>query len=159
MDKVVEKGIKIDLHIHSVFSRAKDGNKVKNNTIENLPVLTERLIHYGVEMCSITDHDTFNYAMYAELKKEEQRDNCIRKVLPGIEFSVKFVNDKDIHIVTIFDVDNVIYLYKDEEKIAVQSGALEYEDSGCDILRIVADNIEGGLTTIQRRMKRYEKNI
>ena len=57
------------------------------------------------------------------------------------------------------DVDNVIYLYKDEEEIAVQSGALEYEDSGCDILRIVADNIEGGLTTIQRRMKRYEKNI
>ena len=135
MDKVVEKGIKIDLHIHSVFSRAKDGNKVKNNTIENLPVLTERLIHYGVEMCSITDHDTFNYAMYAELKKEEQRDNCIRKVLPGIEFSVKFVNDKDIHIVTIFDDkdDELVQQIEDimtngDGKKLYKNGAYERED-------------------------------
>ena len=37
MDKVVRKGVKIDLHIHSVYSRSKDKDKVANNTLENLP--------------------------------------------------------------------------------------------------------------------------
>ena len=31
------------------------------------------------------------------------KDNCIKKVLPGIEFSVEFAEGKVIHIVTIFD--------------------------------------------------------
>jgi len=59
--KIVEKGIKIDLHIHSVYSSEKDGEKVKNNTIGSLPVLVQGLIGNEVELCAITDHDTFNY--------------------------------------------------------------------------------------------------
>lgn len=57
------------------------------------------------------------------------------------------------------DVDNVIYLSKNNGKFTIQSGALEYEDDDYSILRIVADNIEGGLQTIQGRMKRYEKDV
>lgn len=57
------------------------------------------------------------------------------------------------------DVDNVIYLSRDDGKFTIQSGALEYEDENYSILRIVADNIEGGLQTIQGRMKRYEKDV
>ena len=57
------------------------------------------------------------------------------------------------------DVDNVIYLSKIDGKFTIQSGALEYENERYSVLRIVADNIEGGLQTIQGRMKRYEKNI
>ncbi len=41
MDKVVRKGVKIDLHIHSIYSRNKDKDKVVNNTPENLPVLVQ----------------------------------------------------------------------------------------------------------------------
>ena len=41
----------------------------------------------------------------------------------------------------------------------IQSGALEYENDDYSILKIVADNIEGGLQTIQGRLKRYEKDI
>lgn len=110
MEKIVSKGIKMDLHIHSEYSRDKDGRKVEENTLSNLPILVKGLIQNDVEMCAITDHDTFNYELYSELKKEEQKDNCIRKVLPGIEFSVEFIDDKVIHIVTIFDD-------KDEEKV------------------------------------------
>ena len=44
-------------------------------------------------------------------------------------------------------------------KFDVYSGALEYENEEYSILKIVADNIEGGLQTIQGRMKRYEKDI
>ena len=44
------------------------------------------------------------------MKKEEIKENCNLKVLPGIEFSVEFVTGKVNHIVTIFDD-------KDEEKV------------------------------------------
>ena len=73
MEKVVEKGIKIDLHIHSVHSYKKDGKKVSENTIEQLPVLVDRLNENGVEMCAITDHDMFNFEMYKKLKEEEMK--------------------------------------------------------------------------------------
>lgn len=110
MNKTVTKGIKIDLHIHSEFSKGKDGKKVEENTLSNLPILVRGLVDNNVEMCAITDHDSFNYEIYSELKKEEQKANCISKVLPGIEFSVEFIEGKVIHIVTIFDD-------KDEEKV------------------------------------------
>ena len=105
MDKIVNKGLKIDLHIHSVYSNKKDGAKVKNNTIDNLPILINKLNENGIEMCSITDHDFFNYDMYATLK-EQEGVGTIKKVLPGIEFSVRFDENKVIHIVTIFNDQN-----------------------------------------------------
>ncbi len=109
MDKIVTKGLKIDLHIHSVYSNKKDGDKVKNNTIANLSILIDKLNEHGIEMCSITDHDFFNYDMYSALKKQEGV-GTIKKVLPGVEFSVKFEEGKIIHIVTIFND-------QDEEKV------------------------------------------
>ena len=58
------------------------------------------------------------------------------------------------------DVDNVIYLGKnDDNEIIIQSGALEFVNKECDILKIVADNIDGGIGSINERWKRYEKNI
>lgn len=102
MDKIVTEGLKIDLHIHSEHSRNKDGDKVKNNTLSNLPILIGKLNDYGIGMCSITDHDCFNYDMYFTLKQQEGV-GTIKKVLPGVEFSVEFAEDKVIHIVTIFN--------------------------------------------------------
>ena len=110
MEKVASRGIKIDLHIHSEYSKAKDGQKVSENTLNNVPILVQGLCDNQVEMCAITDHDTFDYNIYSQLKKEESKDNCIQKVLPGIEFSVEFIEGKVIHIVTIFDD-------KDDEKV------------------------------------------
>lgn len=124
MEKIVSKGLKIDLHIHSEYSKNKDGEKVADNTLNNLPILVQGLINHQVEMCAITDHDNFNYELYSELKKEELKENC-----------------------------------KNNGKFTIQSGALEYEDDDYSILRIVADNIEGGLQTIKGRMKRYEKDV
>lgn len=107
MNKIVNAGIKIDLHIHSIYSANKDGmSKVMNNTLQNINVLISKLNENGIEMCSITDHDNFNYNMYKVLKKEENTGNSIRKVLPGVEFSVDYEDGKVIHIVTIFNDDN-----------------------------------------------------
>lgn len=57
------------------------------------------------------------------------------------------------------DVDNVVFLTLENDVFRVKSGALEYEDSECNILQLVAENIEGGLDTISRRLKRYEKGV
>lgn len=56
------------------------------------------------------------------------------------------------------DVDNVIFLSRTADgQLNVQSGALEYECEDYKILDVVAENIDGGLETIKKRMKRYEK--
>ena len=55
------------------------------------------------------------------------------------------------------DVDNVIVITKDEDRIVVESGALEYQDSKTNILNKVASLLDGGVETIRRRWKRYEK--
>lgn len=52
-------------------------------------------------MCSITDHDNFEFNLYEKLKQEENKNN-IKKVLPAVEFSVE-IDNKVIHVITIFD--------------------------------------------------------
>jgi predicted metal-dependent phosphoesterase TrpH len=94
MEKIVEKALKIDLHIHSIYSSKKDGAKVKRNTEDNIQVLVQKLNDNGVELCSVTDHDEFSYSMYESLKKYEKKESSLKKVLPGIEFSVRFIDDK-----------------------------------------------------------------
>ncbi len=109
MQRIVNNGLKIDLHIHSCESSHKDGKKVKNNTLSNITMLIQKLDEQGVNICAITDHDTFSYAMYEALKKAEKDNNSIQKVLPGVEFSVCFSVNGDykvIHIVTIFSDEN-----------------------------------------------------
>ena len=51
MGKIVEKPIKIDLHIHSAFSNHKDGKKVAFNTTDNIPILVSKLKQNGIYVC------------------------------------------------------------------------------------------------------------
>ena len=109
-DKIVKEPVKVDFHIHSIASKWRDCDKVKNCTIENLPQLIKELNDNEVNMISITDHDNFSYDIYSELKKEEQKpSSSIKKVLPSVEFSVKFdkseqeAENNDLHIIAIFD--------------------------------------------------------
>ena len=110
MKKIVDNGIKLDLHIHSAVSRDKDCRKVSGNTIDAIPLLIQKLDENGVNLCAITDHDRFSYEMYSTLKAAEAQENSILKVLPGVEFSVNFSNGiitKTLHVVTIFsDADD-----------------------------------------------------
>ena len=55
------------------------------------------------------------------------------------------------------DVDNLIFLSKRNSTLEVQSGALEFVCEEYSILEIVAQNIDGGLESIKKRWKRYEK--
>ena len=107
MQQIVDTGLKIDLHIHSSASFNKDGKKVRFNAIENIPILISKLNDNGVNVCSITDHDTFSYEMFSALKSAEGSNTSIKKVLPGVEFSVRFVDqdgqEKTVHVVSVFN--------------------------------------------------------
>lgn len=126
MQKIVDKPIKIDLHIHSIESAHKDGKKVANNTIENISVLVSKLKENGIDMCAITDHDRFGYSMYQALKSHE--GNELQKVLPGVEFSVNFDGKKVIHIVTIFDDSNDEKVKNIEKILNEGLGKEKYKD-------------------------------
>ena len=102
MDKIVTTGMKCDFHIHSIASKHREKNDiVDNSTLDNIDKLIKKLNDREINMVSITDHDNFDYEMYERLKQEEGRGS-IKKVLPGVEFSVIY-NDKVIHIITLFD--------------------------------------------------------
>ncbi|MDD3130165.1 MAG: hypothetical protein PHW21_07340, partial [Candidatus Izemoplasmatales bacterium] len=98
--------IKIDLHIHSVFSEYKDGAIVQNSTLENIDTLLNGLETNNIRLCAITDHNRFDYNLYKSLNdKIAEKDNSIVKNnLPGVEFNVILEEDKPkCHIVAIFN--------------------------------------------------------
>ena len=106
MNRIVDSGLKIDFHIHSYFSHYKDSKIVKEGTIRNLSLLISKLQENQINMAAITDHDVFSYEMYKSFKSYEN-SGSIKKVLPGVEFSVGFFDDnnkqKQVHVIAIFN--------------------------------------------------------
>lgn len=102
MEKIIDKGNKVDFHIHSIASKHKESDScVDLSTIENIDILIKQLNDRKINMCSISDHDNFDFELYKRLKKEESKGS-IKKVFPAVEFSVTY-DKKVLHIITIFD--------------------------------------------------------
>jgi len=146
--KIVESGYKIDLHIHSVCSRAKDKGKVSFNTIDNIDVLAEKLNTNGVQMCAITDHDAFGFDMYKALKAYENDEQCsVIKVFPGVEFTVEFIGDNGatvLHVIVVFNDEDEAKvariadcLVDDKGKTAYDKGGAFSEEKFLSILRSI----------------------
>lgn len=56
------------------------------------------------------------------------------------------------------DVDQVLFVRKNGEEIDVVSGCLEYEDENFNILDIIAQNMDGGRASIEKRLRVYGKD-
>ena len=71
---------------------------------------------------------------------------------------VLFITHKPELVVNL-DVDNVIIIKEQDSKIEIINGALEYEDADkkINILKEVANILDGGEETIRKRWKRYDK--
>ena len=102
---IVEKLIKIDLHIHSDKSFEKDGELVSGGTLYNIgKILVPALEKSKVNMAAITDHNAFSFEYYNELKKYSNNGGNLLKVLPGIELDVEIEeSNKDTHAIVVFD--------------------------------------------------------
>lgn len=151
IQKVVQKPVKIDLHIHSAASKHKDGSKVSSGTADNLPILVAALNKHGVNMASITDHDCFDYQLFDKLRDYASQENSLDKVLPGIEFSVAFTTadgPKTVHVITIFDDSDDQKLQGLQAKIPWKGNAPDYdcgssfsEEKYWEIIRSIGLNI------------------
>lgn len=109
--KIVTSPVRVDFHIHSAASvRTRDaGNEaLARCTSSKIDTLVEKLGNprLPINMCSITDHDCFDVEMYRALKSKEGH-GTLKKVLPGVEFTVALPDDMGrpipIHVVAIFD--------------------------------------------------------
>lgn len=112
---MLNSNIKIDLHIHSIASKYKEGKYkgtdeyiVDYSTKDNIETLLDKLISNEVTLFSITDHNRYDAELYKTIKEKlnEEKYNKL-SVLHGIEFDVKLENNKEpVHIISIFDVKN-----------------------------------------------------
>jgi len=123
--RVVDKGLCVDFHIHSEFSKHKESKGlIDKNTASNIMTLVNKLTEKNnkVNMCSITDHDNFDFELYKLLKSYEGHESIV-KVLPGIEFTVsysKLGESKElvpIHVVVLFNDTNEESLKKVQRKV------------------------------------------
>lgn len=110
--------INIDLHIHSKASEYKEEKGLLDESkIDNIESLLEKLNDNNINMFSITDHNRFDYDLYLairdKIKEKKARYKNVFEILPGIEFDVKFEEDKKAcHVICIFsnsdkDVENL----------------------------------------------------
>lgn len=122
MEKVVSTGLKIDLHIHSSKSKFKDDGVVSGGTIANINILIDKLNKNQVNVCSVSDHDSFDYAIYSKLKEEEGKGSIV-KVFPAVEFTVSFTENElnVVHVVCVFDDTN-------DEKIKKIEDVLKFDE-------------------------------
>lgn len=132
MDKIVRKSLKVDFHIHSVFSKYKDEiSLVGKNTIENIGSLVNKLNLNNIEMAAITDHDFFSYDMYSALKQYEGK-STIKKILPGVEFSVGFLDDaqkeKQVHVICLFDDKEQEKVKRIEKILETKNNKINYDN-------------------------------
>lgn len=129
--KIVDNGYKIDLHIHSIYSKEKDRGKVNYNTLDHIDELVSKLNEQRVQICAITDHDAFGYDIYSALKANEGKGTIV-KVFPGIEFSVEFKGDTEdvvVHVIAIFDDSNQEKIEKISDYLTDENGKIAYDRS------------------------------
>jgi len=90
-------------------------------------------------------------------------NNNIRQKLIGYFNAIRdrkqiiFVTHNPLLVVNL-DVDNVIFVKNNNGKITTNNGCLEYEDEQTNILDIIAENMDGGKETIEKRLKVYGKS-
>ena len=134
---IVEKFVKIDLHIHSDKSVEKDGDLVAGGTKANIKnVLIPKLERYGVNMAAITDHNTFSYEYYQEFKKYSNTGGHLLKVLPGIELDLDIEDTKiDTHAIAIFDDRD------DEKTKQIESIVEETKKTICERTSVSKQNL------------------
>jgi len=68
-----------------------------------------------------------------------------------------FVTHNPLLVVNL-DVDNVIFVKNNNGKLEIKNGCLEYENMNTNILDLIAQNMDGGKETIEKRLKVYGKS-
>lgn len=148
-DYLNKKYLKQETNIYLNNKKIPNGNSQGRNAMIYLDVLADEQTNklYIVDQ---PDDDISHLRLKSDVINIMKRMSDSKQVL--------FITHKPELVVNL-DVDNVILLKEVDDKIVVNSGALEYEDelNGINILKDVAEILDGGEETIRKRWKRYDK--
>lgn len=108
----------------------------------------------------ITEFEKEKCIFLVDQPEDHISNNNISKKL--IKYLNSIRNKKQVIIVTHNpllvvnqDVEQVIYVEKTNNKINITSGCLEFEDDNINMLELIAENMDGGKDSIEKRLKVY----
>lgn len=179
LKKIDEDGIKEKIKKNlkdNSLSFEENYNKVIKDYIDNEILKQEAVILYNDKEISSGNSQGKNALIYLDVLADEKSKKMYIVDQPGDDIShsklsnevidilrrmsinkqVLFVTHKPELVVNL-DVDNVIIIKEDNDEINIINGALEYENEEVNILRDVADILDGGEEIIRKRWKRYDK--
>lgn len=108
----------------------------------------------------ISEFETNKSIFLIDQPEDHISNNNISKKL--IKYFNSIRNQKQIIIVTHnpllvvnLDVEQIIFVEKNNNMIKIKAGCLEFEDTKVNMLELVADNMDGGKKAIEKRLKVY----
>ena len=104
----------------------------------------------GIYLIDQPEDDISPYAIKSRLLDEFKKMSRNRQII--------LVTHNPQFVVNL-DADNVIVIKKQNGQLSIKSGALEYYDLDTNIINSVADTLDGGIDSIKKRWKRYEKDV
>jgi len=147
---IIEDKIKEELKMTLAKDDAgKDYSSGLNDTIY-FAILASDSNHSGIYLIDQPEDDVSQTSISTSLISSIKKMSKYRQVI--------LVTHNPQFVVNL-DVDNVIYIYSEDGKICFNHGALEYMNENVDILKNVADTLDGGVMTIRKRWKKYEKKL
>lgn len=167
MTKIVDSGLKVDFHIHSYYSRTKDSENILNHSkLEDIPTLISKLNENKIQMCAITDHDVFNYEIYKRLKEYENFDNStLKKVLPGVEFTVSFKRDgksRQLHVIALFSDEDALKVKEIERVLELKDNKPQYDLDGSfseeQFIKLLSDINLDTVLIVHQKQTLYSKS-
>ena len=167
MTKIVDAGLKVDFHIHSYYSRTKDSENILNRSkLEDIPTLISKLNENKIQMCAITDHDVFNYEIYKRLKEYENSDNStLKKVLPGVEFTVSFKRDgksRQLHVIALFSDEDELKVKEIERVLELKGNKPQYDLDGSSseeqFIKLLSDINLDTVLIVHQKQTLYSKS-
>ena len=106
-------------------------------------------------------HDTKDWnILIIDQPEDNISNNNISKKLLGYFNAIRdkkqviFVTHNPLLVVNL-DVDNVVFVSNNRGTLTTSNGCLEYESINANILKLIADNMDGGKETIEKRLKVY----
>ena len=148
-----------------VMDKLKDDFEVQCNLVktddDNSKDYSEGL--NAVLYFKIISTDVSNTGIYIVDQPEDDisQSSIKKELIPALRLMAQnrqiFIITHNPQLVVNLDVDNVIYITRENDEISFKYGALEYQDGDTNILKNVADALDGGAITIKKRWQRYEK--
>lgn len=149
----VEEIINNDFDIESVILKSNQ------NVYDNLSRGLNATLYFDI--ISTDDKDKGIYIVDQpedDVSQKAIRDRLIKDFKTMFKHRQIILITHNPQFVVNLDVDNVICIEKNKDgKIDINYGALEYEDANTNIIEKVALNLDGGVDSIKKRWKRYEK--